>query len=75
MNRACPPCSGSCRQGRDCTARDPLTFRAARSLAEAFPGTSSAIEDADSRPIDREDRIVMWACIAVAAIVLVLGVL
>lgn len=66
MNRACPPCTHTCRQGRDCGARDPITPRFARSLAEAFPGTSSAIEDADSRPIDREDRLVMYACAATA---------
>lgn len=72
MNRACPPCTHTCRQGRDCGARDPLTFRAPRSLAEAFPGTSSAIEDADSRPFDREDRIVMYACAVTALAVLFL---
>lgn len=73
--RICPPCGHACNQGRSCPARDPIAPRFHRSLRDAFPGTSREIEDADTRPMDREDRLVMWACIAVAAIVLALGVL
>ena len=74
MNRACPPCTHTCRQGRDCPALNPTERRFPRSLESAFgPHTSRHIEE--PRSFDREDRIVMWACIAVAAIVLALGVL
>jgi hypothetical protein len=72
--RICPPCTASCNQGRSCPARDPIAPRFHRSLQDAFPGTSSEIEDADTRPMDREDRIVTVACAVTALAVLFLVV-
>ena len=71
---SCAACNFNCRQGRDCSTSDPIAPRHPRTLAEAFPGTSSAIEDADTRPMDREDRIVTVACAVTALAVLFLVV-
>lgn len=69
-------CTYSCNQGRGCPVRSNTVRRHPRTLAEAFPNTpeyACALER--TRPIDWEDKVVMWGCLATTVIVILLAVL
>ena len=64
---------GNCNQGRDCPARKkPMTTKKVpRTMQEAFgPYTSHAISEPIA-PYDWQDRLVMAACCAVVAFLVI----